>query len=441
MPGLRSIGRILGAPAAEVHPVGVEVVVQGLYRPVPLHEAFAVAQLCGGEGRGSEPPGAGAGGERAGSCGTCEDVGQEAGDEALLLLLGRGLGPIPPGRAGGGAVGASRDLRCRPAQAGGHRRAEDEAEEHLRLHGCGGKGRERLQQQTGARDGQRRARPQRPSAPPGRSARPSSPHAAAPGLRAAPCAPSALLKAPALRSAPGRLRPLRCSGRRNTRDGCTDMHAAMQRTHKRMHTYLPTGAHVHAYTSVRAHIRTHTDTHPYTRAHMCTCTHIPSHTHQLCSELPHSTALCPTPGRGGRGPWATQRLQQLQGPFTNHAVVLDTNLYMDHGYTCVHSVTGAEMWVHRYVMCTGVCLHTRYVCVCADRCTYISMCLHTLQQTQRHTHSISVEAECCTAQLHRVLCLPLKVHRKAEPSCTAAENERTATSGCEAELYFTQTQS
>lgn len=57
--GLRGIGRILCAPAAEVHPVGVEVVVQGLYRPVPLHEAFAVAQLCGGEGRGSEPPGAG----------------------------------------------------------------------------------------------------------------------------------------------------------------------------------------------------------------------------------------------------------------------------------------------------------------------------------------------------------------------------------------------
>ena len=50
--GLRSIGPILSAPAAEVHPVGVEVVVQVLYRSVPLHEAFAVAQLCGGEGRG-----------------------------------------------------------------------------------------------------------------------------------------------------------------------------------------------------------------------------------------------------------------------------------------------------------------------------------------------------------------------------------------------------
>lgn len=67
-------------------------------------------------------------------------MGQEAGDEALLLLLGRGLGPIPPGQAGVGAVGAPRGLRCRPAQTGGHRRAEDEAEEHLRLHGCGGKG-------------------------------------------------------------------------------------------------------------------------------------------------------------------------------------------------------------------------------------------------------------------------------------------------------------
>lgn len=41
------------------------------------------------------------------------------------------------------------------------------------------------------------------------------------------------------------------------------------------------------------------------------------------------------------------------------------------------------------------------------------------------------------AQLHGVLCLSLKVHRKVQPNCTATENERTAAQGYEAELYYT----
>lgn len=59
---LRGIGRVLGAAAAEVHPVGVVVVVQRLHPLVPVHVALAVTQLCRGEGSRLELPQAGAGG-------------------------------------------------------------------------------------------------------------------------------------------------------------------------------------------------------------------------------------------------------------------------------------------------------------------------------------------------------------------------------------------
>lgn len=82
--------------------------------------------------------------------GTCED-GQELGDE-VLLLLGQGVGPVPPDQAGGELAGVPGSAWCLcrgPAQAGGRHDGEDEADAHLHLHGCGeterGKGAEGLQ--------------------------------------------------------------------------------------------------------------------------------------------------------------------------------------------------------------------------------------------------------------------------------------------------------
>lgn len=53
---LHGIGRVLSAAAAEVHPVGVVVVVQGFHPLVPMHVALAIAQLCWGKGSRLELP-------------------------------------------------------------------------------------------------------------------------------------------------------------------------------------------------------------------------------------------------------------------------------------------------------------------------------------------------------------------------------------------------
>jgi len=87
--------------------------------------------------------------------GTCEDVGQEPGDE-VLLLVGQGLGPVLPDRAGGEPAGVPRSGRCLrrgPAQAGSHHHGKDEADAHHHLHGCGeterGQGAEGLRPRPG----------------------------------------------------------------------------------------------------------------------------------------------------------------------------------------------------------------------------------------------------------------------------------------------------
>lgn len=56
---LHGIDRLLGAATAEVHPVGVVVVVQGRHPLVPVHVALAVSQLCHGKGSRLELPRAG----------------------------------------------------------------------------------------------------------------------------------------------------------------------------------------------------------------------------------------------------------------------------------------------------------------------------------------------------------------------------------------------
>lgn len=61
----------------------------------------------------------------------------------MLLLLGQGLGPVPPDQAGGEPPGVPHGTRClrgRPAQAGSGHDGEDEADAHLSLHSCGEKG-------------------------------------------------------------------------------------------------------------------------------------------------------------------------------------------------------------------------------------------------------------------------------------------------------------
>lgn len=63
--------------------------------------------------------------------------------------------------------------------------------------------------------------------------------------------------------------------------------------------------------------------------------------------------------------------------------------------------------------------------------------------TDAHAQRFCRDRQCCIeggvrmAQLHGVLCPSLKVHRKAQPNCTATENEHTAAQGYEAELYYT----
>lgn len=110
----------------------------------------------------------------------------------MLLLLGQGVGPVPPDQAGGEVRGVPCGIQrlCHgPAQAGGHRDGEDEADAHLHLHGCReaewGRGAEGLQPPNwgcelslwqGATHGgvqgarpQDTAGPQVPSVPPSRS--------------------------------------------------------------------------------------------------------------------------------------------------------------------------------------------------------------------------------------------------------------------------------
>lgn len=122
---------------------------QGLHPLV----ALVVTQLCWGKGsRLLLPwPGGCHGGELGCALqsphrtahpippGTCEDVGQEPGDE-VFLLLGQGLRPVPPDQGARGPGGIPRSawcLCCGPAQAGGGCDGEDEANANLHLHGCG----------------------------------------------------------------------------------------------------------------------------------------------------------------------------------------------------------------------------------------------------------------------------------------------------------------
>lgn len=152
---LHGIDRVLSTAAAKVHPVRVVEVVQILHPLV----ALVVTQLCQGKGMGLLLPWAGGWHGAAGLCltepppraappappGTCEDVGQEPGDE-VLLILGQGLWPCPPDQAAwgpGGIPPSAWGLCCGPAQAGGGCDGEDEADANLHLHGCGETERER----------------------------------------------------------------------------------------------------------------------------------------------------------------------------------------------------------------------------------------------------------------------------------------------------------
>lgn len=213
--------------------------------------------------------------------------------------------------------------------------------------------------------------------------------------------------------------------------------------------HTQTDAHVSTHRCTRPCIHICACTHPHTHRHTSihTCTYVYMHTHPFThtpallraapqhSSVPHTR----TWGAGVHGP--LRGCSSCRAPsqttlwcWTQTCTwTMDTRVFTQSqrqrcGYTDM-------LCVQVYVCIPGMCVSVQ-IDVLTFPCAYTQR-----EQTQRHTHSISIEAECCTAQLHGVLCLPLKVHRKAEPSCTAAENERTATCGCEAELYFTQTQS
>lgn len=222
-----------------------------------------------------------------------------------------------------------------------------------------GRGARGCSPQTGARDGQRCAKRQRPSTPPRCSPHPPPhvpPHLTLllRGLRISPCAPSALLKAPALRSAPGRLRLLRCSGRGGTRgwthtSAHTHIHAATHtqtrrsmdmHAHIHAYTYLSIGAHIHIRTSVHTYIHTHPSIHMrvyvgiHTYIHTSLYTHtdsVLSHPTAEHSSVPHTR----TWGQGVHGApggcsswWAPSNIK--------HAVMLDTNVCVDCVHACIH---------------------------------------------------------------------------------------------------------
>lgn len=215
-----------------------------------------------------------------------------------------------------------------------------------------------------------------------------------------------------------------CSAHTN---GCTRIYPQV---HTSMHTHLC------------VHTSAHTQTHIHTHVHICVHAHTSLHTHTSSAPSCPTAQLCAPHqdvGAGVHGP--LRGCSSCRAPsqttlwcWTQTCTwTMDTRVFTrSQRQRCGYTDT---LCVQVYVCIPGMCVSVQ-IDVLTFPCAYTQR-----EQTQRHTHSISVEAECCTAQLHGVLCLPLKLHRKAEPSCTAAENERTATSGCEAELYFTQTQS
>lgn len=127
-------------------------------------------------------------------------------------------------------------------------------------------------------------------------------------------------------------------------------------------------------TSVHPSIHTHPSKHTCTYVYI----HTPLYTHirtlQLCSELPEAQLCAPHQDVGAGVLGAPSN--------TNHAVMLGTDMYVDHGYVCIHSVghrgrdVGTQIMYSVYI---SVCLH-RYVCMCADVPT-LSVCAYTLQQT------------------------------------------------------------
>lgn len=115
---------------------------QSLHPLILVHKVLVLVQLCQGKGsseswhRGQAVPPEGC---PPSAPSTCEDVGQELGQD-VLLLLGQVLGPVPPDQARGVLVGVPHGpwcLCCRPAQAGARCQGQDEAEAQQHLHGCG----------------------------------------------------------------------------------------------------------------------------------------------------------------------------------------------------------------------------------------------------------------------------------------------------------------
>ena len=149
--------------------------------------------------------------------------------------------------------------------------------------------------------------------------------------------------------------------------------------------------HVSIHTHLCIHASMHTDTHSYT-LHICvhTHTHLFTHTYTHSSSAPScpTAQLCaPHQDKGGRGPWGTQRLQQLQGPF-QHKPRCDAGHKHAYGpwiHVYSFSRTHRQRCGYTDTMYISVCLHR---CVSMHRrCTYI-VCVraYTLQQTWRHIH-------------------------------------------------------
>ena len=85
------------------------------------------------------------------------------------------------------------------------------------------------------------------------------------------------------------------------------MHAALSRTHTRVHTYTYTHAHIRTYTHTHIHTYTHTHMHTCTHTHIHTYTHTHVHTYaHIHTTHIHTHTHTHTEESRGSGPASTE---------------------------------------------------------------------------------------------------------------------------------------